>query len=102
MKAIKVLLLVPLALGACGPLAGTGTGGASVTGAEFVDPAVRAAQEAACAAAVAAQLGVTAGAVRVQRTSSDPENLSIVDATVGAATGYCRVTLDADVVELVI
>jgi hypothetical protein len=102
MSTARFLLLAPVALAACGPLAGFGTGGPAATGAEFLDPRVRAAQEAACAAAVSAELGVAAGAVQVQRTSSDPENLSIVDATVGEASGYCRVTIEAEVVELVI
>jgi hypothetical protein len=101
MNARWLWALVPLALTGCAPL-GIGGGGAATSGAEFLDPAVRASQERACAAAVAAYLNVAEGAVQVRRTSSDPQNLSVVDATVGAATGYCRVSVEGEVVELVI
>jgi hypothetical protein len=90
-----IVIVLPLLVAACAPRA-------TVPAAAFVEPGVRQAQEQACAAAVAARSNVSAGAVQVRRTSSDPQNRSIVNFVAGGANGYCRVTVDAQVVEVVL
>lgn len=88
--AASVLLLT-----ACAP-AGSGIGGAA-----FLDAGLRAQQEQACAQAVSATRGVPIGTIVVRRASSDPVNQSIVNAFAGGASGYCRVDINANVLQVV-
>lgn len=89
-----LVLALPLAVSACG------YGQATPRGFSFLDPGVRAGQEQACASAVAQRLGVSAGSVRVNRTSADHRNGGVVAAAAGARSGHCRVTGDFRILEL--
>lgn len=90
---LVALPVVILAAGCSGP--------ERVPASVFLDPGVRAAQERACAVAVARIHNTQSSAVSVTRTSSDPRNHSVVNARVGAANGYCRVTAAGEVVQVV-
>lgn len=89
------LLALPLAISACG------FGQATHQGFSFMDPVVRAGQEQACSVAVAQHLGVSAGGVQVDRTSADHRNGGIVAAAAAGKAGYCRVTGDFRVLEII-
>jgi hypothetical protein len=93
----RLIAFAPLALAACAPLGPTQQ---STPVAAFVDPALRAAQERACAEAVAEAQGVAPGGVVAQRTSIDGSNRAVVDVTAGAVSGYCRVDIDGRVIQI--
>jgi hypothetical protein len=87
-----------IALLALGVLAACAPRGAGISGADYMAPGVRAAQESACAAA---DRGLAPGAVQVRRASSDPVNQTIVNAFAGGVPGYCRVDINGNVVQIV-
>ena len=91
----SLVLSLPLALLACSPRP------AMPPGFSYLDPGVRAGQEQACAEAVALLREVPASSVRADRTSADAHNRGIVTITGGGISGYCRVTADFEVVQLV-
>lgn len=90
-----LVLSLPLALLACSPRP------AMPPGFSFLDPGVRAGQEQACAEALALLRNVPASSVRADRTSADAYNRGIVTVRGGGISGYCRVTADFRVVEVV-
>lgn len=91
----RILLALPLLISACG------FGQATPQRFSFMDPEVRAGQEQACSMAVAQHLSVSAAGVKADRTSADHRNGGIIAATAAGKAGYCRVTGDFQVLEII-
>lgn len=89
------ILLAPLAIAGCS------SGAGPRPGFSFLDPGVRAGQEQACAEAVAQLRGISRADVATARTSADPANGAVVMAYAGNVSGYCRVSADFRVVDVV-
>lgn len=96
MRRLHLLFLVAsVSLTACS------SGGGGPRGFSFLDPGVRAGQEKACAEAVARLRGVSQSEVRTIRTSADATNGALVMAYTGKASGYCRVSANVKVLQVV-
>ena len=90
-----LFLLAPIALAACS------SGAGPRPGSSFLDPGVRDGQEQACAEAVAELRGVSRGDVRTTRTSADSANGAVVMAYTSNVSGYCRVSADFRVLQVI-
>jgi hypothetical protein len=95
MSSARIFLAIPLLAAACT------LGPATQPGFSFLDPGVRSGQEQACAQAVAASRGAPALGVQVKRTSADAYNRGIIAFEADGVSGYCRVTGDFRVLEIV-
>lgn len=96
MSSVRLIVLaLSLAVAACA------ASPAMQTGFSFLDPGIRTGQEQACKDAIAQVRGVPPASVQVDRTSADAHNHGIIAASVGGTSGYCRVTGDFRVLDVV-